>query len=167
MLLCLTRTLTMQVLFQLVFSNYKYIHTYISSLYLNSLNWMLFFFPIEQFSAYLKEYLRFSSQRILFSCSKILQNAVYFFLWLWWTVRWPSPKDSGPLHFFRTKFREAISFTETCLFSRGLYCQEFQMLLLLAKLELQFSYHQLASASFVMCHKKLIHTLCVCVAGRG
>lgn len=41
------------------------------------------------------------------------------------------------------------------------------MLLLLAKLELQLSYHQLASTSFVMCHKKLIHNLCVCVGGRG
>lgn len=88
MLLCLTRTLTMQVLFQLVFSNYKYIHIYISSLSTISipeflqLNVILIFFSIEQFSAYIKEYLRFSSQRILFSCSKILENAVYFFLWL-------------------------------------------------------------------------------------
>lgn len=161
----------MQVIFQLVFSNYNYIHTYISSLSTISipeffeLNVILHFFPIEQFSAHLKTYLRFSSQKILF-CSKILENAVYFFLWLWWTKRWPSPKDSGPLHFFRSKFRDAISFTETCLFSRGWYCQEFQMLLLLAKLELQLSYHQLASTSFVICHKKLIHILCVC-GGEG
>ena len=78
----------MQIIFQLVFSNYNYIDTYISSLSTISipeffeLNAILHFFPIEQFSAHLKEYLIFSSQRILFSCSKIPENAVYFFLWL-------------------------------------------------------------------------------------
>lgn len=35
------------------------------------------------------------------------------------------------------------------------------MLLLSAKLELQPPYHQLASTSSVMCHKKTIHILCV------